>query len=76
MRFSVSAKGYVHDISIHPDGKKVAAAMSAGIAMVVSTTIGEILFHLPGHGGSVHAIAYGPGGERIATGAFSKRLHP
>ncbi|KAH9967795.1 hypothetical protein BJV74DRAFT_868775 [Russula compacta] len=74
MRFSVSADCYINCISIHPDGKKVAAAGSGGTAMVFSVTMGETLFNLSGHMGSVRAIAYGPKGKRIATGCDDRRL--
>ena len=80
MRFSISTShGHdqydVYDISIHPDGKKVAAAMSGSVAMVFSMTTGETMFPLSGHDGSVRTIAYGPKGKRIATGTISEPLH-
>jgi WD40 repeat protein len=79
MRFSISASHdgdqyEVYDISIHPDGRKVAAAMDDSVAMVFSMTTGETMFPLSGHMGSVHAIAYSPRGEKIATGAILEPL--
>ena len=77
MRFSISipTSDYVYCVSIHPDGKKVAAATSGYVAMVVSVSTGETLFHLSGHLGVVRTVAYGPSGKRIATGTLSGRLH-
>lgn len=75
MRFSISTSSYVYWASIHPDGKRVAAAMYGSDAIVVSVSMGETLFHLLGHGGTVRTIAYSPSGKRIATGALSERLH-
>ena len=74
MRYSISTGDCVYDISIHPDGKRVAAAMRSGVAMVFSMTTGESLFPLSGHGGSVRTIAYGPSSKRIATGTLLKCL--
>ncbi len=68
MRLSISTIEYVYCVSIHPDGKRVAAAMSGSIAMVISVATGETLLNLLGHGGSVYAIAHAPSGKRIATG--------
>ena len=73
MRYSISTGACVYDISIHPDGKRVAAAMSSG-AMIFSMTTGESLSSLLGHGASVHTIAYSPGGKNIATGTLLKYL--
>jgi WD40 repeat protein len=75
MRFSISTSDYVCWASIHPDGKRVAAAMGGSVAIVVSVSMGETLFHLSGHGGTVRTIAYSPNGKRIATGALSELLH-
>jgi WD40 repeat protein len=47
MRFSIPTRDRVYDISIHPDGKRVAAAMRGGTAMVMSVT-GDTLFYLSG----------------------------
>ena len=70
MRYSISTGEHkVYDISIHPDGRRVAAAMSSD-AMVFSMTTGKSLFLLSGHGNSVHTIAYSPRGKRIATGTL------
>jgi len=74
MRYSISTGDCVYDISIHPEGKRVAAAMRSGVAMVFSMTTGESLFHLSGHGGSVRTIAYGPSSKRIATGTLLRCL--
>ena len=79
MRFSISLSHdpdqyEVYDISIHPDGRKAAAAMDGSIATVFSMTTGETMFSLSGHMGSVRTIAYGPSGERIATGAILEPL--
>jgi hypothetical protein len=70
MRYSIATGDCVYDISIHPDGRRVAAAMRSGVAMVFSMTTGESLFSLSGHGGSVRTIAYGPSSKKIATGAL------
>ena len=72
MRYAISTGDCVYDISIHPDGRRLAAAMRSGVAMVFSMTTGESLFPLSGHGGSVRTIAYGPSSKRIATGTLSK----
>ena len=74
MRFSISTSYYVCCVSIHPDSKKVAVGMAGGVAMVVSVSMGETLFYLPGHAASVRAISYSPNGKRIATGALSGRV--
>ena len=74
MRFSVSLDYYVYAVSVHPDGKRVAAATSGSTALVISVATGDTLFNLAGHGGSVRAIAYAASGKRIATGKFSKYL--
>ena len=73
MRYSISTGDCVNDISIRPDGKRVAAAMRSGVAIVFSMTTGESLFPLSGHGGSVRTIAYGPSSKKIATGMLLKR---
>jgi len=72
MRYSISTNDCVYDVSIHPDERRVAAAMESGAAMVFSMTTGESLFSLSGHGGSVRTIVYGPSGKRIATGTLFK----
>lgn len=75
MRFSISTNSAVHSISIHPDGKKVAAGTSIGGAVVVAVTTGETLCQLVGHGASgVRTVAYSPSGKRIATGCEDRRL--
>jgi hypothetical protein len=74
MRYSISTDDCVYDISIHPDGRRVAAAMRSGVAMVFSMTTGESLFPLSGHGGSVRTIAYSPSSKKIATGTLLKCL--
>jgi hypothetical protein len=74
MRYSISTGDCVYDISIHPDGRRVAAAMRSGVVMVFSMTTGESLFPLSGHGGSVRTIAYGPSSKKIATGTLLKCL--
>jgi WD40 repeat protein len=74
MRFSISLDYYVYGLSIHPDGKRVAAATSGNAALVISVATGDTLFHLEGHGGSVRAIAYAANGKRIATGEPSEYL--
>jgi NACHT domain-containing protein len=71
MRYSISTSDCVYDISIHSNGKRVAAAMGAGVATVFSMITGESLFSLSGHRESVRAISYGPTSKRIATGALS-----
>ena len=68
MRFSISTKNPVYGISIHPNGRKVAAA-GVGVARVYSMTTGETLITLSGHRRSARAIEYSPRGKRIATGA-------
>lgn len=68
MRFSIPMDNGVLSISIHPDGKKVAAGMSSSVAVVVSVTTGETLCQLESHGGYVRTVGYNPGGKRIATG--------
>src|ERR1700730_12365730 len=68
MQNSILMSDYVYCISIHPDGKKVAAAMGGSTAIIISVATGDRLFSLSGHGGSVRAIAYSPSGKRIATG--------
>ena len=73
MRYSISTGACVYDISIHPDGRRVAAAMSSG-AKIFSMTTGESLSSLLGHGASVHTIAYSPSGKKIATGTLLKYL--
>lgn len=67
MRFSIPMDNPVLSISIHPDGKKVAAGMG-GSAAVVSVATGETICKLGGHGGTVRTVAYNPSGKRIATG--------
>ncbi|KAI9459860.1 hypothetical protein BJY52DRAFT_1364640 [Lactarius psammicola] len=74
MRFSILTKNPVYSISIHPDGKKVAAGMSSSDAVVISVTTGETLCQLGGHGASVRTVAYSPSGKRIATGCDDRRL--
>jgi len=74
MRFSISLDYYIYDISVHPDGKRVAAATSGSTALVISVATGDTLVNLAGHGGSVRAIAYAPTGKRIATGELSEYL--
>jgi WD40 repeat protein len=68
MRFSIPMSNCVLGISIHPDGKKVAAGTNGTVAQVVSVATGETLFQLGGHGGCVRTVAYNPSGKRIATG--------
>ncbi len=68
MQFSIPTSSAVLSISVHPGGKKVAAGMSEGVAIVASVTTGETLCQLGKHGASVCAIAYCRRGERIATG--------
>jgi WD40 repeat protein len=76
MRFSISTSAYVYCVSVHPDGKRVAAGMSSSTVMVISVATGDTLFDLSGHGGTVRAIAHGPNGKRIATGANLKCRFP
>jgi WD40 repeat protein len=64
----------VNCVSVHPDGKRVAAATNDNTALVISVATGDILFNLQGHDGSVRAIAYASNGIRIATGEFSEYL--
>ncbi len=75
MQFSILTGQDVYDISVHPDGRRVAAGMSSSAAMVFSTITGESLFPLSGHGDDVRTIAYDRGGKRIATGALFECLH-
>jgi hypothetical protein len=75
MQFSILTGEDVYDISIHPDGMRVAAAMGRSAAMVFSMITGESLFPLSGHGGNVRTIAYDRRGKRIATGALFELLH-
>jgi len=67
MQFSIPSNYYVYGVSVHPDGKRVAAA-SGSTALVISVATGDTLFNLAGHGASVRAIAYAANGKRIATG--------
>jgi len=75
MRYSISTNDCVYDVSIHPDGRRVAAAMKSVAAMVFSMTTGESLFSLSGHGGSVRTIVYGPSGKKLATGTLLKNVY-
>lgn len=69
MRFSIPMSRAVLSISIHPDGKKIAAGFSSStVAVVVSATTGETLCQLGTHGSTIRTIAYSPSGKRIATG--------
>ncbi|KAI9435568.1 WD40-repeat-containing domain protein [Lactarius indigo] len=68
MQFWIPMSSAVFGISIHPGGKKVAAGMSEGVAIVVSVTTGETLCQFGKHVASIRAIAYDPRGERIAAG--------
>ncbi|KAI9435551.1 WD40-repeat-containing domain protein [Lactarius indigo] len=74
MRFSIPMSNIVYGISIHPDGKKVAAAMGSIDVAVVSVTTGETLCQLGGHGATVRTVAYSSSGKRIATGCDDRRL--
>ncbi len=74
MRFSISLDQYVYGVSVHPDGKRVAAATSGNTALVISVATRDTLFNLAGHGGTVRAIAYAANGKRIATGELSEYL--
>ncbi len=74
MRFSISLHHRVYGVSVHPDGKRVAAATSGYTALVISVATGDTLFNLAGHGGTVRAIAYAANGKRIATGEVSDYL--
>ncbi|KAH8993139.1 hypothetical protein EDB92DRAFT_1855060 [Lactarius akahatsu] len=74
MRFSIPMSNTVYSISIHPDGKKVAAGTGSVNVAVVSVTTGETLCQLGGHGGTVRTVAYSPSGKRIATGCDDRRL--
>ena len=76
MAFSISISlGYcVYCVSVHPDGKSLAAAMSDNSALVISVATGDTLFNLAGHGRLVLAIAYTANGKRIATGELSDYL--
>ena len=73
MRYSISTGGCVYDISIHPDGRRVAAAMSSG-AKIFSMTTGESLSSLLDNRERAYTIAYSPSGKRIATGTLWKHL--
>ncbi|KAH9003888.1 WD40-repeat-containing domain protein [Lactarius hatsudake] len=74
MRFSIPTNNAVYSISIHPDGKKVAAGMSSSEAVVISITTGRTLCQLGGHESNVRTVAYSPSGKRIATGCDDRRL--
>lgn len=75
MRFSIPMSRAVLSISIHPDGKKIAAGFSSStVAVVVSATTGETLCQLGTHGSTIRTIAYSPSGKRIATGSDDRRL--
>jgi len=73
MPFSISLDYSVYGISVHSDGKRVAAA-SGDTALVISVATGDTLFILAGHGGIVGAIEYSANGKRIATGEVSEYL--
>ncbi|KAH9057607.1 WD40-repeat-containing domain protein [Lactarius vividus] len=68
MRFSIPTNTAVYSISIHPDGKKVAAGMSSSEAVVISVTTGRTLCQLGGHESNIRTVAYSPSGKRIASG--------
>ena len=74
MRFSISLDYFIYDISVHPNGKRVATATSGGTVLVISVATGDTLFSLAGHGGSVRAVAYAANGKRIATGELPEYL--
>ncbi|KAH9015816.1 hypothetical protein EDB84DRAFT_1567566 [Lactarius hengduanensis] len=74
MRFSIPTNNAVYSISIHPDGKKIAAGMSSSEAVVISVTTGRTLCQLGGHESNIRTVAYSPSGKRIATGCDDRRL--
>ena len=73
MRFSISLDNWVYGVSVHPDGKRVAAA-TCNAVLVFTVATGDTLFTLAGHCGFVYAVAYASNGKRIATGEHSDQL--
>jgi len=65
----------VYSVSMHPDGKRVAAGMGSD-AVVISIGTGDTLCRLGNHGGTVRTVAYNPSGKRIATGETERSCAP
>ncbi|KAI0056827.1 WD40 repeat-like protein [Artomyces pyxidatus] len=74
MRFAFSMSDYIHNLSIHPDGKRAVVAMNDSTAHVWSLSTGTSLLKLVGHTGTIRAAAYSPSGKRIATGSDDRSV--
>ncbi|KAI0049018.1 WD40 repeat-like protein [Auriscalpium vulgare] len=74
MRFAFRPRDYVHNICLHPEGKRVVTALNDPVVQVWGTSTGTSLLKLTGHGSSVRTAVYSPSGKRIATGSDDKSI--
>jgi len=58
-----------------PDGSKVTAGSSDGFVYVWDTTSRQIIYKLPGHGGSVNEVCFHPQEPIIASCSSDKKIY-
>lgn len=61
-------QGRVHDLSVSPDGTRVASASHDGTVRVWHARRGDCLLVLTGSGNYVYSVAFDPTGQRLAGG--------
>jgi WD40 repeat protein len=59
----------VRDVSVSPNGARIASAGADATVIVWDTQTGENLFTLTGHDAWVESVAFGPQGQRLASGS-------
>jgi Prp8 binding protein len=74
--------GHVHDFQKNllrcdwsPDGKRVVAGSADRVVCIWSASSGEMQYRLPGHSGSVNAVAFHPSEPIVGSGSSDKTIY-